>query len=538
MKKLFFVFAVLIGISACSTDLTDIEDRIKKLEDQGKSLSDKSKKLEEDGKKLEEEGNQLQDENEKLQAEINRLKDSLSTVEPKLLQMEFLAADNPLLLVENAKCDIIGDSIVVCQISNVVRNKVLIPRFRFDGESVKIGSVTAESGVSQFDFSKPIVLSVLTPKKTKDYKVYVNSYTGLATLWIETPNHAGIGYQYISANLKLFENAVTRAAGDTKQVSGQVVCDNSSQGKCEYTLKFTNKVSFFSDPEGFSWALKANCSDITMLRSQTAYYMSKISNLVYTPRYHYIDLMLNGRYNGTYMMGECMEISDGRVNVGSDGFLMCVGAGWNGISFNASYLEQPVTIVAPASVSNNSINYISGYISSAETALFSSNFKDPKVGWQKYLDIDSFVDWYIVNEIAKNESGAFQSNCLMNLKLGAKLKMGPIYNLETAFNNRSTSNGFVVKNSRWYSRLFQDPVFVAKVKERFVFFYTHKKDIISEMNNNAQYLKYSVQENDNKWNVFATATNTWAEYQKTVVSLELWLNNRIEWLKEQFDKMS
>ena len=197
MKKLFFVFAVLIGISACSTDLTDIEDRIKKLEDQGKSLSDKSKKLEEDGKKLEEEGNQLQDENEKLQAEINRLKDSLSTVEPKLLQMEFLAADNPLLLVENAKCDIIGDSIVVCQISNVVRNKLLIPRFRFDGESVKIGSVTAESGVSQFDFSKPIVLSVLTPKKTKDYKIYVNSYTGLATLWIETPNHVGIGYQYV-----------------------------------------------------------------------------------------------------------------------------------------------------------------------------------------------------------------------------------------------------------------------------------------------------------------------------------------------------
>ncbi len=58
------------------------------------------------------------------------------------------------------------------------------------------------------------------------------------------------------------------------------------------------------------------------------------------------------------------------------------------------------------------------------------------------------------------------------------------------------------------------------------------------MDNNAQYLKYSVQENDNKWNVFATAANTWAEYQKTVVSLELWLNNRIEWLKEQFDKMS
>ena len=200
MKKLFFVFAVLIGISACSTDLTDIEDRLKNVENQGKNLENQQKKLEEENKKgfsrrvnqLAEEARKRQEENEKIRKRLGELEDSLNTVIPKLLSMEFVAADNPLHLIENVKCTIIGDSVVECRILNVTNSKVLIPRFTFQGSVVTINGLEAESGVTAFDFSKPVVLSVITPYTVKDYTVYVGAYTGLPTVWLETSNHEDV----------------------------------------------------------------------------------------------------------------------------------------------------------------------------------------------------------------------------------------------------------------------------------------------------------------------------------------------------------
>ena len=222
MKKLFFVLAVLIGISACSTDLTDIEDRIKNVENQGKNLENQQKELEEKNKKLQEESTTLseevrkrQEENEKIRKRLAELEDSLNTVVPKLLSMEFVASDNPLHLIENVKCDIVGDSAVECRILNVTNSKVLIPRFTFQGSVVTIDGVEAESGVTAFDFSKPVVLSVITSKTVKDYTVYVGAYTGLPTVWLETTNHADVAaanYSY-SGKIKVVGNTATSMNG-------------------------------------------------------------------------------------------------------------------------------------------------------------------------------------------------------------------------------------------------------------------------------------------------------------------------------------
>ena len=79
-------------------------------------------------------------------------------------------------------------------------------------------------------------------------------------------------------------------------------------------------------PKDKSWVLLANFADKTMLRNYLAFYMGRISNLDYTPRSHFVELMLNGRYNGTYQLCEKLKISGDRVNVGDDGFLMEIDA--------------------------------------------------------------------------------------------------------------------------------------------------------------------------------------------------------------------
>lgn len=522
MKKLLLCILTAILFASCSTDLTDIETRLDDLESESQDISNK----------------------------INRL----SQKEPKLLSISFLSKDNSMQLVEDVNGEIIGDSAVECWVKNIMSDKLLVPHFEYTGESIIIDNTPAISDETIIDFKTPVKLIVSNQEKTKEYNVYVHSFTGLPVLWIETEGRAEIisKDEYLNAHLKIVEDVRTRSAGDVTEADVKIKGRGNAtwkMAKKPYALKFDEKISLLDEPKDKSWVLLANYADKTSLRNQTAFYMGSISNLDYTPRFHFVELMLNGRYNGTYQLGEKIKISKNRVNVGDDGFLMEIDAkaGADEITFRTNHLSQPVNIKDPdVEIDDENYNYIKNYVITAEDALFSDNFKDSEEGWQKYMDMDSFVEWYLINEITKNNDACLYTSCYMNLKRGDKLKMGPLWDFDIAFGNVNYngtyfSDGFWIKNTTWYSRLFEDLAFVAKVKERFDYFYSRKDDIMSEINANAQYLRYSVQENNNKWYTLYTYTwpnyDIWGSYQNEVQSMKEWLNARFEWLKAEFDKM-
>ncbi len=150
MKKSILLLDVLFVLSACSTDLGDIEKRIAEVEKQGKELEEANRKLKEDSENLKRQGEDLeaaarkrQEENERIQKRLQELEDEMDATGPRLLSMEFLAADNPFQLIENTPCNIIGDSIVECRILNVTNERILIPRFTFQGSVVTINGKEA-----------------------------------------------------------------------------------------------------------------------------------------------------------------------------------------------------------------------------------------------------------------------------------------------------------------------------------------------------------------------------------------------------------
>ena len=82
---------------------------------------------------------------------------------------------------------------------------------------------------------------------------------------------------------------------------------------------------------------------------------------------------------------------------------------------------------------------------------------------------------------------------------------------------------------------------MARVKERFDYFYSRKDDIMREIDENAIYLKYAARENENRWHTFYTYTwpnyTIWGNYNNEIQAMKEWLNARFEWLKTEFDKM-
>ena len=161
--------------------------------------------------------------------------------------------------------------------------------------------------------------------------------------------------------------------------------------------------------------------------------------------------------------------------------------------------------------------------------------------------MDSFVDWYLINEISKNNDAIFFTSCYMHYAPGGKLCMGPLWDFDLAFGNanydmtNADPKGWWIKNVRWYTRLFEDPVFVARVKERYNHFYSNLEVILNEINDCANYLQYSTVENNNKWNILYNYTvpnvSILGIYENEVQYLKSWLMNRMDWMKAQFDRM-
>ena len=545
MKKYLFSVIVLCALLACSSEIDDLKKEIAGLEDASRKLTHTKDSLQNANDKTQNDIDNTQGQIDQALQDINKV---------TLAYFEFLHADNPYQLVEDVKCEIAGDS-VVCWVPNIMPNKVLIPQFSYQGKNLTIGGKAVESGVTSIDFGKPQKLTVTSDLLSKDYTVYVYSYTGLPMVWLTTNNREDISVSDLvyEAKLKIVENARTRGAGDVIEANARLKAigplswvssklDGSSQmGKNNYRFTINAAYSVLDDPMNTTWELLSNAKDATMLHTQTGFHLGKISNLHFTPHFHFADLMLNERYFGTYLLGESIDYTNNRTGVESNGFIVKIDASNGRTYFKTDNLEQPVTIVSPTVFSGDEdYQFISNYVRSAESALFGSNFTDATEGWQRYLDMDSFVDWYLINEIAKNLDGDFGAECYMNMKRDGKLRMGPLWKMERSFGyGDSSTSDFVIKNVKWYNRLFQDPAFVAKVKERFTYFYNHKNDILKEIDADVSYLRNAIPENNNKWEVFSgsSADDVRKKYQKEVTTMKSWIEKRMDWLNDEISKL-
>ena len=504
MKRFLYITIAVLGLVSCSKDLTEFYDRADQIEAANNAQTQTNKELEAANAALKQEALRLQ---ARLDSFANAYKNLPQAT--MLVAMAFSAAENPSL-TEDLECTISSNGTIECWLPQLSGSKELIPRFSFLGTEVTINDQKATSGSSKYDFSTPVKLTVKGVDKTVEYMVYVYTYTGLPIMYIDTEGAAPIKSKtvYLNAHMRLVEDAVTRSPGEVTEADLQIKGRGNStwgQPKKPYRLKFNEKIRFFGEHKDKSWVLLANYSDKSMIRNDLALTMGKRSNLDWTPGGHFVELILAPHINYSIEIKEPEDVSFGDANY----------------------------------------NYITNFLKMADDALFSENFTDPNEGWQKYMDIDSFVDWYIIHEISKNEDSMFHFSTYMNLQRGGKLKMGPIWDFDIAFGNVKESGttamlpqGFLLEWSLWYQRLMQDPAFLSRLRHRFTYFYNHKEDFLTYINNDAQYLKYAAQENQKRWGTFYHYTykqyDIWGSYQNEVQNLKEWLNTRMEWMRRAY----
>ncbi len=185
--------------------------------------------------------------------------------------------------------------------------------------------------------------------------------------------------------------------------------------------------------------------------------------------------------------------------------------------------------------------YIKNYINDFETALLTDNFTTNTRTYTNYIDRKSFIDFFIVNEIAGNIDG-YRLSTYLHKARGGKLKMGPVWDLNIGYGTggRVPVNDWIINYNTyvtndawmvpfWWKRLMEDPQFKTELKTRWVELRANvlsTSKVIELTSNTANYLivNNAILRNYTKW----TGINF--DYNSGVNELKTYLTNRLSWM--------
>jgi len=478
-------------------------------------------------------------------------KDTLSS-EATIVRFSFLKKNNPSLS-SNMGLEIADNKIKGNVPFNVSLDE-LVATFEYTGVDIKIEGVSQVSDVTTNNYKEKLTYTIVAADRTTaTYEAEIIRFTGLPLVFITTDNGEPIDSkeEYRKGNVEIvagseFENLDVemkiRGRGNSTWWIGQ-------NAKRPYQMKLSDKAEILGMPKDKKWILLADYSDKTMLRNKTAFELGYRSKLDWTPASVHAEVIINGEYNGTYLITQKVEESKNRVNIGKDGFLMEIDQ-LGRLDLDDIYFETAqflINIKEPKLEKGDAeYNYITAFMADFEVALYGDDFKDSDLGYAGFIDVDSFIDWYMINEISKNVDAKSFSSIYMHMIPGKKMKMGPIWDFDLGFGNVNYSSaehpeGFRIKDNPWISRMFEDPSFVAKVKERFLYYRANEALMLSTIDDSSAKLNRSQYENNRVWHTLGTyiwPNPVWyGTHQEEVDRLKGWIVERMDWLDEAYKEL-
>ena len=336
--------------------------------------------------------------------------------------------------------------------------------------------------------------------------------------------------------------------------------------KKSYTLKFEYKQDFLGLGKHKSFALIANYFDKTLLRNVSAYSLAKkvFTKMSWAPSAKTVHLFIDGVYQGLYSAVESVKIAKNRVNIPdiSDfvpiqettqdmtafdkyGFILEVNDRLDEDFNFRSNKGVPFSLKEPDGSDLNEVicNKIEEKTNQIEAEVYAGNFSN--------IDLYSFADWWIVEELAKNTDSQFYSSCYMYFDPSdQKFHMGPVWDFDLGFGNNMVdvnTEGFQAEaasnGANWILELKESEEFMKIVKERWNECKASIESYFSgEYKENLSNIKEDVDVNFIRWPILGKSVwkapndcESRTTYDSEVEYFKTWKDNRIQWLSSQFE---
>ena len=461
--------------------------------------------------------------------------------QPKLNYFQFLQSDNPQL-PRKAVLTISSDQISGV-LTSEVQNMSLIPDFWLGGVA-KVNGQEVVSGQTKIDFSDKVVFVVATEDGEKSYTVDVSNFSELPVVKIETQNQAPIlnKEDWIAGTMLLDgKGSVPNLPTTTIEIRGR---GNSTWDypKKPYAIKLGSKAEVAGMPAHKRWVLLAHWNDKIGIRTELAFWLGReYANFDWKQNGQQVELFLNGEHKGTYYLCEHIKVDKNRV---PDGYVIEIDekAAADEPVFYTAITRLPFNVKDPeVAVGSAEFAAVEKAVNDFETILYGDDFLDEEAGYKSIAEIESFVDWWISNEFSKNADATFFTSCYMNLTAEGKIKMGPLWDYDLGWGNYvfdfpstpfiNSPEGFWIKDgAEWITRMFEDPEFVALVKEKWSVMYADRAVIVEKIKELAERQLASVYLNDLRWQRLSDV----GDYSLIRTYYKREVNNFIEWINARF----
>jgi hypothetical protein len=371
--------------------------------------------------------------------------------------------------------------------------------------------------------------------------------------------------EWVTASFTLTVGTKQFSTGDysgTGSIKGR---GNTSWGqpKKPYSIKLDSKASLLGIPKTKKYAIVPSYSDDSMLRNMMTYKAClSLLGIEYTPKCEFVEVYLNGVYNGIYILVERVDIEsnkidieeanadeltggyliekdiDGKIDFDSDQWFNCPY--WANQSHDYFVLKTPEP--GDSALLEQMLSYLTSYMQSLHNAVTGASAEP----WTKYVDVDSWVDFIIVQELAKNIDGNLKTSCYLVKKAqDDKLYLTAPWDFDLAYGNPATTwnnadythndyydcpdalgtTEFMTINSScpWFDHLYDDQAaFREALTDRYA---EYRETMIPEMlrliDSQAAYISGAAPRDEAKWGV---------RFASGVTQLRSWFTGRLEWL--------
>ncbi|HIZ05305.1 MAG TPA: CotH kinase family protein [Candidatus Phocaeicola gallistercoris] len=408
--------------------------------------------------------------------------------EEEIFSFVFEAANNSML-TEDVVAEINGNTISTLLPEETLPTK-LVATIGYRGKSLTVDNVEQVSGVTANDFTNPLTYTLTKSDGTTVNYTASFRVIALPKIYINTENEAPIldKENYVNMTVRVEDPGKWYTDGTPFEGTGGIRGRGNStwdMPKKPYKFKLDKKANLLGVSTDKEWALLANYSDKTFLRNIVALKISEIVDMRWTPQSISVDLYLNDEYQGVYALTEHVKVSEERLDLDladktTDGdFLMELDFHYDeGERFKTDIKQLPIMFKDPDELTTEQVEYIKNIFNTAEATLYSDHFTDPENGYYQYIDIRSFVQYYIVQELSKNCDGNMRGSCYMAVLKSGIIEMPMVWDFDIAFGNAkhiTTEQGadsdgptgwYIRTCSPWFDQLFKDPVFINEVKKQ------------------------------------------------------------------------
>lgn len=252
--------------------------------------------------------------------------------------------------------------------------------------------------------------------------------------------------------------------------------------KTPLRIKLNEEYRVLGMPKNKDWCLVPNYPDKSLLRNSVAMKTSEILGMPWTPRYRKVEVYLNNQYMGVYDLYEAKEVTKNKVNINLEKGDLYLEVEVLEYDFMTEFCEVPLLVKEPKDASAKVKADLKAFANEFEQVLYSNDFADPDKGYAKYIDVKSFIDNYIIEELAKDIDGCVRkSSFLIYDATACKLQFYHQWDFDISYGNayyfpggECYYDGWFIRyynsalstGAGWYRRLYEDPAFADAVRAR------------------------------------------------------------------------